>query len=47
MFFYIGQQRELQRLELVDLRSRYGATQKRDAAPSVFIIAIEDEEIIG
>jgi hypothetical protein len=44
--FSTAQARELQRLELVDLRSRYiGAG--RQTNPSVFLIAVEEEEIVG
>jgi hypothetical protein len=44
--FTTAQGRELQRLELVDLRSRYiGAG--RQTNPSVFLIAVEEEEIVG
>ena len=43
---FTGQIRELQRLELADLRSRYGS-QGRQQVSSVLIVAIEEEEIIG
>eukprot|EP00596_Hydrurales_sp_CCMP1899_P007695 CAMPEP_0119054012 /NCGR_PEP_ID=MMETSP1177-20130426/74794_1 /TAXON_ID=2985 /ORGANISM="Ochromonas sp, Strain CCMP1899" /LENGTH=194 /DNA_ID=CAMNT_0007034119 /DNA_START=51 /DNA_END=632 /DNA_ORIENTATION=+ len=43
-----GQQRELQRLELGDLQARYGdAYLSMPRSPAVFLVALEEEEIIA
>jgi hypothetical protein len=42
-----AQQRELSRLELGDLSKRYGALVGKRRFPSLFLIATEDEEIVG
>jgi hypothetical protein len=42
-----GQARELARLELNDLRDRYGELVGKRKYPSIFFIALKEEEIIG
>jgi hypothetical protein len=42
-----AQQNELQRLEFQDLKLRYGELVGKRKYPSVFFVAVEDEEIIG
>ena len=47
IMYSAGQAKELVRLELNDLRDRYGALVGKRKFPSAFIVAVEDEELIG
>jgi hypothetical protein len=42
-----GQRKELARLELIDLRDRYGSTVGKRKFPAALIVAEEDEEVVG
>jgi hypothetical protein len=42
-----GQAKELTRLELNDLRDRYGPLVGKRKYPSMLLVAVEDEEFIG
>ena len=42
-----GQAKELTRLELSDLRDRYGPLVGKRKFPSIFLVAVEDEEFVG
>jgi hypothetical protein len=42
-----GQRKELARLELIDLRDRYGSMVGRRKFPAALIVAEEDEEVVG
>lgn len=42
-----GQRKELRRLEFQDLQQRYGATVGRRKYPSVLLLSLQDQDIVG